>query len=67
MSWYKYKDGHVFDSGVQLIKRLYADKNGQYTCQFKCPLCGKIFQACLSDVARGTTKSCGCLKKEAFW
>lgn len=63
MSGYKYKDGHVFDTGVQLIKRLYADKNGQYFCQFKCPRCGKIFQACLSDIARGTTKSCGCLKK----
>lgn len=26
MSGYKYKDGHVFDTGVQLVKRLYKDK-----------------------------------------
>ena len=62
MSEYRYKDGYIFDSGVQLIKRLYADKNGQYTCQFKCPKCGNIFETALYNVTSGDTKSCGCLK-----
>lgn len=60
----KYEDGHTFDSGVKLIKRLYKDDTSHYTCQFQCPRCGNIFTATLADVARGSTKSCGCLQAE---
>ena len=59
----KYEDGHTFDSGVKLIKRLYKDDTSHYTCQFQCPRCGNIFTATLADVARGSTKSCGCLRR----
>lgn len=61
MSRRKYEDGHIFDSGVQLVNRKYK-KGSHYYCDFKCPYCGKIFETDLGSVVSGHTKSCGCLR-----
>lgn len=60
MSRREYEDGHIFDSGVQLINRKYK-KGSHYYCNFKCPYCGKIFETDLGSITSGRTKSCGCL------
>lgn len=60
---FKYEDGYIFNSGVQLIKRNYK-KGKEWKCSFKCPRCGNIFETTLHNVTSGDTKSCGCLDSE---
>lgn len=62
MSRRKYEDGHIFDSGVQLINRNYSNGKEWY-CNFKCPYCSNVFVSRLSHVARGDIDHCGCQTK----
>ena len=65
----KYKEGEEIGSyGVKYVEEIEPDiyKNGrkERKAKFLCPRCGKIFNSRISNVKSGTTKSCGCYRKE---
>lgn len=61
----KYHGGDfVGPNNILLINRTESIGKTSYG-DFKCPLCGKIFNTSINSIAIGTTVSCGCLKTSA--
>lgn len=56
-------EGHVIN-GITFLKYLGSDKHGHNYWQFRCPYDNKVFSAREDSVKKGTTASCGCLRKE---
>ena len=57
--------GHKF--GRLTVTRLTDERNARgrlFECQCEC---GNIVRRNIDSLARGNTKSCGCLKKDAKW
>lgn len=61
----KYKDGDIIGPyDILLIHRTYKEKNNIWHGNFKCPFCGKTFDARISEVAKGRRVSDGCDKSK---
>lgn len=60
-----YKPGDkVGPLSIELIEYTYKDNHRKWHGKFKCPYDGTIFEASISNVAKGNTTSCGCYKRE---
>lgn len=54
---------HGFDPPLQLIKyHQVGDKVFKHRATYRC-FCGELFEANVSNVTRGNTKSCGCFRR----
>lgn len=62
---FKYKDGDFLGPyNIKMIHRTKKVKNIWYAL-FECPYCKQQFETMISSIVNGSTKSCGCYKKEA--
>lgn len=53
--------------GIKLIKYTYKDKNNKWHGLFKCPRCDDDFESMISNISKGNTASCGCLRDDDFY
>ena len=66
----KYKVGDYIGNNFLLTKRIKPIKNGRgFLCEFKCPKCGKLFEADLYNLTYKKSKyvSCGCYRQEKIF
>lgn len=62
-------NGYVSDCGVEAVCESHKNNHGVWIWNFKCPLCGSVFQALPANVKSGRIISCGCAissKRELF-
>ena len=52
---------------IELIERTFVDKHRKWHGKFKCPKCGSVFETIISNVAKGNTSSCGCIRDKNFY
>ncbi len=66
--FYDYKDDYEFAMGLKLFKVRYDSIKGSKRAYglFECHCCGQQFEALLTDVKAGHTRSCGCMKIKKF-
>lgn len=63
MARFKYNTGDVLGpSNILMLERTKKQPDGHWQGRFKCPICNKEFEAKISSIVQGTTKSRGCLK-----
>lgn len=63
MAKIKYKKGDKIGiNNILFVKRTSKANNGQWNAIFKCPFCGKEFEAKIANIVNGHTTSCGCLR-----
>lgn len=66
MSSFVDKEGDLLGPNkILFIRRTHKSKHRDYYGDFKCS-CGNIFNCRIQSVKNGTTKSCGCLRKETM-
>lgn len=62
---FKYNDGDLIGPHqILLIKRTVRTPSRHWKGLFLCPLCGETFEAYISAVVKGETRSCGCYHKQ---
>lgn len=60
MRKFKYNPGDLLGpSNILMLQRTQKIKN-KWMANFKCPYCGKIFEALIQNIVNGDRKSCGC-------
>lgn len=64
MGKFKFNVGDLLGPNkIKLLERTTKNSRNEWYGKFICPYCGKEFQAIISKIASGHTKSCGCLVK----
>lgn len=64
MGKFKFNVGDLLGPNkIQLLERTSKNNRNEWYGKFICPYCQKEFQAIISKIASGHTKSCGCLVK----
>lgn len=65
MSKFKYNIGDLLGpKQLKLLARTSKNTRNEWFGEFICPECGNKFEAIISKIASGHTKSCGCLVKK---
>ena len=64
MGKFKFNQGDLLGpNNLELLERTTKNSRNEWYGKFICPYCKKEFQAIISKIASGHTKSCGCLVK----
>ena len=59
---FKDRSGQIVN-GIEILKFIGQDKFNKPVHNCKCPHCGSEWQTRYKDIKSGTTKSCGCIRK----
>lgn len=63
-----YKPGDLIGPDkIELIRYTDRDKHRKWHGDFVCPKCGKEFNSYISNIAKGNTRSCGCVRDKIFY